>query len=116
MSVLSLESTTIPNYPQLSSGRVAVLISRNLSENTNFVREKSIASHCVKSIRIRSYSGPHFLAFELNTVSLLIQSEYGKMLTRITPNTDTFHAVLKIREHYVCSLFGFTETNKAYVK
>ena len=54
--------------------------------------------HCVKSVRIRSYSGPHFLAFELNTdrygVSLHIQSECGKMRTRITPNMDTFHAVL----------------------
>ena len=25
-----------------------------------------IISHCVKSVRIRSYSGPHFPAFELN--------------------------------------------------
>ena len=53
--------------------------------------------HCVKSARIRSYSGLHFFAFELNTercrVSLLIQSKCGKMRTRITPNTDTFHAV-----------------------
>ena len=39
--------------------------------------------HCVGSIRIRSYSGPHFPAFELNTerygVSLRIQSEYRKL-------------------------------------
>ena len=53
---------------------------------------------CVKNVRIRSYSGPHFPAFELNTeiygVSLRIQSECGKMLTRITQNTDTFYAVL----------------------
>ena len=45
-------------------------------------------SHYVKSVSIRSYSGPHFPAFGLN-----IQSECGKMQTRITPNTDTFHAV-----------------------
>ena len=52
---------------------------------------------CVKIVRIWSYSGPHFPAFRLNTeryeVSLLIQSEYGKMRTRTTPNTDTFQAV-----------------------
>ena len=36
--------------------------------------------HCVKSVLIRSYSGPHF-------------PECGKMWTRITPNTDTFYAV-----------------------
>ena len=45
--------------------------------------------HCVKSVRIRSYSGPYFPAFGLNT--LLIQSECGKMRTRTTPNTDTFY-------------------------
>ena len=30
-------------------------------------RRRWIERHCVKSIRIRSYSGPHFPAFELNT-------------------------------------------------
>ena len=60
----------------------------------------SKALHCLKSVRIRGYSGPHFPAFGLNAeryfVSLLIQSERGKMQTRITPNTDTFYAVLYI--------------------
>ena len=41
----------------------------------------------------------HFPAFRLNTwgyrVSLRIKSERGKMQTRITPNTDTFYAVLE---------------------
>ena len=50
-----------------------------------------------KNVRIRSYSGPHFPTFGLNTqrygVSLRIQSECGKMRTKITLNTDTFHAV-----------------------
>ena len=53
--------------------------------------------HCVKSVHIRNYSGPYFPVFELKTerdgVSLRIHSEFGKMRTRITPNTDTFHAV-----------------------
>ena len=53
---------------------------------------------CVKNVRIRSYSGLHFPAFELNTdiygVSLHIQSECGKIPTRITQNTGTFYAVL----------------------
>ena len=55
------------------------------------------SKHCVKSVRMRSYSGSHFHAFGLNTeryeVSLRIQSECGKIRTTITPNTDTFHAV-----------------------
>ena len=54
--------------------------------------------HCVKSIRIRSFSGPYFSAFGLNTgkygpenSALCIQSECGKIRTKKTPNTDTFH-------------------------
>ena len=54
-------------------------------------------THCVKSVRIRSFSGLYFPTFGLNTdrcsVSLRIQSECVKGLTRKTPNTDTFHAV-----------------------
>ena len=50
-----------------------------------------------KSVRIRSYSGPHFPLFLLNTerygVSLCIQSKRGKIRTRIALNTDTYHAV-----------------------
>ena len=49
--------------------------------------------HCVKSVRIRSYSGPHFPVFGLYTerysISLRIQSKCGQMRTRITPNKDT---------------------------
>ena len=51
----------------------------------------------VKSVCIRSYSDPYFPACGLNTerygVSFRIQFECGKTGTRITPNTDTFHAV-----------------------
>ena len=54
--------------------------------------------HCVKSVRIRSYSGLYFPALGLNMerygISLHIQSECGKIRTRITANTNTFHAVL----------------------
>ena len=56
-------------------------------------------AHYVKNVRIRSYSGPYFPAFGLNTdrygVSLRVQSECGKMRTRITPNTDIFHSVTR---------------------
>ena len=52
----------------------------------------------MKRIRLWSFSVPYFPAFGLNTqrysVSLRIQSEYGKILTRKTPNTETFYAVL----------------------
>ena len=56
----------------------------------------------VKSLRIRSYSDPHFPTFgldmERNSVSLRIQSECRKIRTRITPNTDTFYAVVVFRK------------------
>ena len=54
--------------------------------------------HCVKSVRIRSHSGLHFPTFGLNkerySVSIRIQSECRKIQTKITPNTDTFYAVI----------------------
>ena len=54
-------------------------------------------SDCVKSVRIRSFSGPYFPAFWLNMeiygVNLRIKHECGKVRTRKTLNTDTFHAV-----------------------
>ena len=41
--------------------------------------QNSLLNHCVKSVHIRSFSGPYSLAFGLNTeiyfVSLRIQSE-----------------------------------------
>ena len=53
---------------------------------------------CVKSVRIRSYSGPYFPAFGLNkkrySVSLRIQSKCGKIRTRLTLNTDTLYAMM----------------------
>ena len=61
------------------------------------------AIHCVKSARIRGFSGPYFPTFGLNTensVSLRIQSKCEKIRTRKTPNTDTFLAVIVIRKEY----------------
>ena len=48
--------------------------------------------HCVKNVRIQSYSGPHFSRIFLH--SDWISPNTGKMLTRITPNTDTFYALI----------------------
>ena len=49
---------------------------------------------------IRSFSGPYFPTFGLNTkrygVSLHIQYECGKLRTRKTPNADTFCVVRKV--------------------
>ena len=61
-----------------------------------------LSHHCVKSVRIQCYSGPHFPAFGLNTerygASLRIQSKCGITQARKTPNTDAFHTVTTL--HY----------------
>ena len=53
--------------------------------------------HCVKRVRTRSFSGPYFRAFGMNTERyspyVRIESESGKIWTRKSPDTVTFHAV-----------------------
>ena len=57
---------------------------------------------CVKSVRIRSFSGQYFPVFGLHTerysVSVRIQSQCRKIQTRKTPNTDTFNAVTSLMQ------------------
>ena len=59
--------------------------------------------------KYRVFSAPYFPAFGLNTercsVSLRIQSERGKIRTRITLNMDTFHAVHGTSCDYYCGEF-----------
>ena len=64
------------------------------------IRVCSFPSFVITALKvsvIRSYSGPHFPAFELNRERLFVsfrsQSECEKMRISITPNTDTFYAV-----------------------
>ena len=61
--------------------------------------------HCVKRVRIRSYSGLNFSTFVLNT-ALRIESECVKLWTRITPNTDTFYAVVPKADDKNLGTFG----------
>ena len=60
--------------------------------------------HFVKIVRIPSYSCPYFTTFGLNTerygVCLRVQSECGKIRTRITPNTYTIYSVFSSRKYY----------------
>ena len=72
--------------------------------------------HCVKSVRTRSYSGPHFSRIFLHS-DWIRRDTY---LSRITTNTGTFHAVVtttrisKMRQHFhkifcliqICQLFN----------
>ena len=51
-----------------------------------------------KIVYIQDFSGPYFPAFGLNTDQM--RTEFVKIPTRKTPNTDTIHAVLSSK--YVC--------------
>ena len=66
-------------------------------KNNDTEHVNSKPAHCVKIVRIQSFSGPNFPTFELNTekysLSFRIESKCGKIRTRKTPNTDTFYAV-----------------------
>ena len=53
------------------------------------------ARHYVKNVRIWSFYVPYFSEIRLNT-----ESECGKIWTRKTPDTDTFHAVPLIAENH----------------
>ena len=59
--------------------------------------------HCVNSVRIQSFSSPHFPVFGLNSerysVSLCIQTECEKIPTWKTLNTGSFHAVKPYTRH-----------------
>ena len=75
-----------------------------------------VNKHCVKSVRIRSFSNPYFPRFTLinerYSISLRIQSESGKMCTRKTPNTDKSFTQWKIYlaiSHLSVPLFLVTE-------
>ena len=61
----------------------------------NFVVWNSRHFQCIKAFRTRSFSSLYFPDFGVNTekifLNLLILFECGKMRTRKTPNTDTFH-------------------------
>ena len=75
------------------------MFNRVVNTSLKVIKENSEKKlgHCIKSVRIRSLSGPYFPVFRLNMerygISLRIQSECGKIRTKKTPNKDTFHAV-----------------------
>ena len=77
----------------------------------------------MKSARIKSFSGPYYPAFGLNTetyyVNLRIQSEWRDMQTRKTPNTDTFYVALRMtafvfNNNVVQKLIGLRITSEPF--
>ena len=60
-------------------------------------------SHCVKCPYLELVCSAFCRNWTEYAVSLRIQSECGKMQTRITPNTDTFYAVSLFKiQRYFC--------------
>ena len=61
------------------------------------IESASISRTLHEKYRYSEFSGLHFPVLGLNmkiySVNLRIQSEYGKVRTRITPKQDTFYAV-----------------------
>ena len=99
------DKTSILNAPKatgLSSYINFIMGIMIIMEKVRFRVKKYVRSHkhCVKRVRIRIFSGPYFPACGLNTkrykVSLRNQSKCGKIWTKKTPNTDTFHEVKNI--------------------
>ena len=80
------------NLPKLSS-KISFIQKKKKKKMTSCFR------HCMKSVHIRSFSGPHFPAFGLNTeteiyyVNLRIQYKCGKKRTRKSANKSTFNPV-----------------------
>ena len=67
---------------------------------TCYICHKNVQNiNYVKSVCIRSYSGPHFPVFGLNTERYRV---CGKMWTMITPNTDTCHTA----QYCLCGELG----------
>ena len=50
-----------------------------------------VLSYCLKNIRIRGFSSPHFPAFGMNTEIYAVRMRENT--DQKTPNTDTFYAV-----------------------
>ena len=74
-----------------------------LFSKAHFLNENNII-HFAKSVRIRSFSGPYSPTVGLNTekysVSLRTHSEWVKIWTSKTPNTNTFHTFYQYPSSY----------------
>ena len=57
------------------------------------MRDKIAPAHCVKSVRIRSSSGPYFPAFGLNTERYSVAGKYGPEKLRIRTLFTQWHSL-----------------------
>ena len=90
----------------------AIKISRStLGSCLRFLNVRGRKEHCVKSVQIRSFSGPYFPVFGLNTeiysVNLCIQSKYRKIRTRKKVVFEHFP-----RSDYTAKVVNFCDIEK----
>ena len=105
MQTSLIEITNFKKYIYLSINvsvfRIVVFVIRN-----DF--------HCMKSVQIRSFSGPYFPLFGLNTeiysANLLIQSEFREIKTLYL---DTFYAMFS-NIALLWNIVSFLENNQNY--
>ena len=78
------------------SGKLLLKFCENIMKCIcwSILLKKTYTVHCVKSARIRSYSSPRFARIFPDSVFRRNAESARKMRTRITPNTDTFYAVV----------------------
>ena len=84
-----------------------------------YERRKTV--HCVKRVHIQSYHDPHFSHIfphsdrtrsdteeirSISSYSVRMQENAGKMRTRITPNTDSFYAMKRIKWYFHDQIFS----------
>ena len=72
-----------------------------LVPSSALVNGTDLIIHYVKSVRVRSYSGTHFLAFGLSISPYSFRM--WKNEDQITPNTDTFYAVIMFSIFFIIS-------------
>ena len=79
------------------------LFQKVLSEKTTLfvidIQSSYKDLHCIKKVRIRSFSDPHFSRIfshsdRISPYSVQMRENQGKVRTRITLNTDSFYAAL----------------------
>ena len=63
-----------------------------------------LSSHYVKSVRIRSYPGPHFPAFGLNIEKNLRVSPYSNRMREITDQSNSEYGHFLRSDHFYNSL------------
>ena len=68
--------------------------------NLGSFEEKENQANCVKSVRIRIYSGPHFLAFGMNMERYRISPYSVRMQENADQNNSEYRHFLRSESHY----------------